>query len=69
MSKIDNIKFLFPQVKDKSKFYNLVADDLKKRAGSLKSHWFCDSGLWSVPEKHEDRVIELLQKTINKQNN
>lgn len=67
LTKIDNIKSLYAQVNSKSKFLIATAEDLGKRAGTLKSHWFSDSGLWSVPEEHEDRVIELLQKTIKNQ--
>jgi hypothetical protein len=65
-TKKENIETLYHQLESKSDFIRLVAKELKKRPGTLQNHWF--SGFFSVPEAHEDRVIELLQNTIKGQN-
>ncbi len=65
MKKIDNIKKLVKGIVDKKTFYQTVADDLGKKANSLQNHWF--NGFWSIPTKHEDRVMEIAQETIKRQ--
>ena len=64
MSKKENIKKLYPKIKDKQKFIENVAEALHKRPNTLRHHWFSNSGFWSVPSTHEDKVIDFLQKTI-----
>ena len=67
ITKIDNIKNLWSQLSNngaKTEFTLLVAEDLKKSPNTLRNHWF--SVFWQIPEKHQDRVIELLQNTIRK---
>lgn len=63
---IDNIKTLYQQVNKKTDFIKMAADDLGKSPLTLRQHWF---GLfWSIPEEHQERVVELLQRTISQQN-
>jgi len=65
MEKIDNIKQLYKMVFHKTKFIQLVADDLGKSAKYLRGNYF--SQFWNIPEQHQDRVITLLQRTIKTQ--
>lgn len=69
MTKRENIKHLYGKIKNKSNFIQLVADETKANYGTVKSHWLCASGGFSVPEKYQERVIELLQNTIRSQKN
>lgn len=66
ISKIENIKNLYNQLNHKGKFIELVAEDLGGKPLSIKNNWF--SGFISIPDEHQDRVIELLQNTIKQQN-
>lgn len=68
MSKIENIKTLFRQVDHKGKFILASADEFGVTPQTIKSNWLCDSGFWSVPKKHQDRLVELLQRQVQKQN-
>lgn len=67
MKTIDNIKDLFEQVNNRTAFIEMVANDLKKKPISLSKNWFCASGFWSIPDRYQNRVVELLQKTIASQ--
>lgn len=62
---IENIKNLYTQVDKKTKFIEMVADDLEKSPLTLRNHWF--SAFWSIPDEHQERVVELLQNTIKNQ--
>jgi len=65
MEKIDNIKQLYKMVFHKTKFIQLVADDLGLNAQYVRGHYF--SSFWNIPERYQDRVITLLQRTIKTQ--
>lgn len=67
MTKKENIKHLYGKIKNKSNFIQLVADETGANYGTVKSHWLCASGGFSVPEQHEDIVIKLAQRTIKNQ--
>ena len=62
----ENIKELFDQIENKLDFINLLSNEFKTKPNSIRNNWF--SSYYSIPEKHEPRVIELLQNTIKSQN-
>ena len=61
-----NIKQLFIQIENKFDFILLLSNEFKVKPNSIRNNWF--SSYYSIPEKHESRVIELLQNTIQRQN-
>tara|TARA_R110000822_G_scaffold271860_1_gene394434 strand:+ start:85 stop:291 length:207 start_codon:yes stop_codon:yes gene_type:complete len=61
-----NIKHLFDQIENKQGFVILLSNEFKVKPNSIRNNWF--SSYYSIPEKHEQRVIELLQNTIQRQN-
>ena len=61
-----NIKQLFIQIENKFDFILLLSNEFKVKPNSIRNNWF--SSYYSIPEKHEPRVIELLQNTIQRQN-
>ena len=61
-----NIKNLYDQVDNKFDFIILLSKEFKIKPSSIRTNWF--STFYSIPEKHEQRVIELLQNTIQRQN-
>lgn len=63
---LDNIKTLYKQVKGKTTFIKMVAEDLDKKPSTLRQHWF--QMFWAIPEEHQARVVELLQNQIREQN-
>jgi hypothetical protein len=65
IEKIENIKQLYTQVEKKTKFIQMVADDLGKSPRTLRNHWF--GAFWSIPLMYQDRIIELSQNTIKLQ--
>lgn len=65
ISKKDTIENLYHQLDNKSDFIKKVAKEFKKKPGTLQNHWF--SGFFSIPEDYEDRVIEILNETIESQ--
>jgi len=65
MSKIKNIQSLYSQISKKTDFIAMLAKDLGLNPQYVRGHYF--SSFWTIPEKYEDRVIELLQKTIRLQ--
>ena len=66
MNKIENIRSLYNQISKKTAFIAMLAKDLGLNPQYVRSHYF--SSFWTIPEKYQDRVIELLQKTIRLQN-
>ena len=62
----ENIKHLFNQIENKFDFILLLSKEFKVKPNSIRNNWF--SSYYSIPEKHEQRVIELLQNTIQRQN-
>ena len=61
-----NIKNLFNQVENKFDFILLLSKEFKVKPNSIRTNWF--STYYSIPNKHQARVIELLQNTIKTQN-
>lgn len=71
ITKIDNIKNLWQQLGnsgEKTEFILLLASETGKSPNTIRQHWLSNAGFWSIPEDEQDRVIELLQKTIAIQN-
>ena len=61
-----NIKQLFNQIENKFDFILLLSKEFKVKPNSIRNNWF--STYYSIPEKHESRVVEILQQTIRQQN-
>jgi len=61
-----NIKELFNQIDNKFDFIILLSKEFKVKPNSIRNNWF--SSYYSIPEKHESRVVEILQQTIRQQN-
>ena len=62
----ENIKHLFNQIENKFDFILLLSKEFKVKPNSIRNNWF--SSYYSIPEKHESRVVEILQQTIRQQN-
>jgi len=65
MTKIDNIQTLWQQLHNKTEFIKMCAEELDRSPNTLHNHWF--ARFWQVPRELEDRVITLLQNTIEHQ--
>ena len=61
-----NIKHLYNQIENKHGFIILLSNEFKLKPNSIRNNWF--ASYYAIPNKHEDRVIELLQNTIQRQN-
>jgi len=61
-----NIKQLFNQIDNKFDFIILLSNEFKVKPNSIRTNWF--STYYSIPQKHESRVLEILQNTIRQQN-
>ena len=61
-----NIKQLFNQIENKFDFIILLSNEFKVKPNSIRTNWFAT--YYSIPTKHEARVLELLQNTIRQQN-
>lgn len=62
-SKVDSIRKLFliiPKYK-RAEFINLMCEMFDKRFGTVRFHWFSESGGWSVPIDYQDKVINYLE--------
>jgi len=62
---LDEIKELYAQIYEKTKFISLVAANLGKQPRSLRNHWF--GSFWAIPADYQPKVVELLKKTIKQQ--
>jgi len=62
----NNIKNLYNQVDNKFDFILLLSKEFKVKPNSIRTNWFAT--YYSIPNKHQARVIELLQNTIKTQN-
>jgi len=65
MSKIKNIRNLYEQISKKEKFILMLENDLKLDYDFLKLNYFRNG--FNIPDNHQDRIIDLLQKTIRLQ--
>jgi len=61
-----NIKSLFNQIENKFEFILLLSNEFKVKPTSIRTNWF--STYYSIPKKHEAKVIELLKYAIKQQN-
>ena len=61
-----NIKQLFNQIDNKFDFILLLSKEFKVKPNSIRNNWF--AAYYSIPQKHELRVLEILQNTIKQQN-
>jgi len=66
MTKIDNIKDLYKQVKGKSNFMLEFSKSIDRTYNTLKNHWFASG--WQIPEDKQDETISYLQNFIINQN-
>tara|TARA_X000000950_G_scaffold28959_1_gene31278 strand:- start:1673 stop:1960 length:288 start_codon:yes stop_codon:yes gene_type:complete len=57
-----NIKQLFRSVENKTEFIELLSKEFNRKPASIRNNWF--SAFYSIPQEHEARVVELLQRTI-----
>lgn len=62
MSKIDNIQKLYGSIDDKSGFVSAIAHEFGIKPLSIRNNWF--GSIPCIPEKHEDRLLVLLQNWI-----
>ena len=65
---IENIKQLFEMVENKTNFIMELSKHVPAKGNTIRQHWLSDYGLWSIPDRHQELVLKMLQKTINKQN-
>lgn len=64
---IQNIKNLYSEINNQKEFCLLLSKEFELKPNSIRTNWL--STYYSVPDKYQARVIEILQKTINQQNN
>lgn len=64
ISKTEEIKELYQQLKAKGKFVSALAEKLSMSRKYMTNYWFpsCD-----ITEVHQDAVIEFLKETIANQ--
>jgi hypothetical protein len=62
---IEQIKDLYSQIKQKTKFIEAAAKAIGRSPNSLRNHWF--SEFWSIPAEHQETVKLLLEETIKGQ--
>ena len=65
---IDNIKNLFQQIENRTDCIATISGATGIKGNTIARHWLTDSGFWSIPEKHQETVVTILQKIIKKQN-
>lgn len=63
---LQNIKDLYTKVDKKNDFILLLSQEFSIKPNSIRTNWF--QTFFSIPEKHQSRVLELLQKRIQLQN-
>jgi hypothetical protein len=64
---IQNIKKLYSEINNQKEFCLLLSKEFELKPNSIRTNWL--STYYSVPDKYQARVIEILQKTIKQQNN
>ena len=57
-----NVKNLYSKANNKKELVLLVADHFNMNPMSVSNHWF--SGFCQVPEKHEGRLVKIMQNFI-----
>lgn len=66
-AKIEKVKKLYGEIPYKHEAIVEVATATKTKPMTVKSHWLCKSGFWSVPKAHIDTTIATLEKVKQKQ--
>ncbi len=64
-----NIKTLYQKIDNKSDFIEFSSAYFSKSFNTVKNHWLCKFGGWSVPEKHQAEMVKLLQNWNKQQTN
>ena len=69
-SKIETIKTLFVSVTDKTRLITKIAEHetINTKFLSLRNTWFSNYRGWSIPDEHQDTVLNIIRRTINDQN-
>lgn len=62
----ENIKNLYQEIEDKTKFIAAVSVEFDREPRTLQNHWF--SGFFSVPKKLRVQLIEFMQNYLKIQN-
>jgi len=57
-----NIKNLYSKITNKKELILLVADHFNLNPRSIQCNWF--SGFYQVPEKHQDKLIRIMQNFV-----
>ncbi len=67
ITKIDNIKGLFDQIKDKNDLYEKVANEFGLKVSSVRVGWF---SRFEIPDRYktQENLISYMQKYIANQN-
>jgi hypothetical protein len=68
MELIDNIKYLFEKVEDKTDFYEAVSKEFGIEVSSVRVGWFYR---FEIPKKYKvmERLITFMQNYIANKNN
>jgi len=51
------------QIDDKVAFCEKIAPNFKVKPGSILTNWL--NGFWAIPEKHQEKVLNLLKEEVN----
>jgi len=60
-----NIKDLYNKTSNKKELTVIVAEHFNMNPRSIQCNWF--SGFYSVPTKHQDKLISIMQNFVNKE--
>ena len=63
---IENIKNLWKEIDNKTKFIKAFSEHIKRSPNTLHNHWF--ARFWLVPKEHQEEVVKYMQKYIRLQN-
>jgi len=66
---IENIQDLWGQIENRKDVICVIADSCNVKPISVSKNWLCDSGFWSIPVRHQETVVTILQRSIYLQNN
>ena len=60
-----NIKHLYNKTSNKKELTVLVAEHFNLNPLSVRNNWF--GGFYQVPNKHQDKLISIMQNFVNKE--
>ena len=65
----NNIKKLWNKIpkEDRAKVILELSELTKVKPNTIQRHWLCDSGFWSVPDRHLKEVTSYFQIRIYNQ--